>query len=343
MWATHSWAPRLGRLGVARRWIAARGVPKIGMMNTVFEVLQAHEQHGRVMSGMDVSACWNMLGRLVKNKVQRHWLHVELLRRPVLLPLLRTTMRGLPHFKARPVANTTHGLATVANIIGFVPDDPVWEALSEESLRHVGDFKPQEISNTAWAFAKAEHQAPELFAAIAAEVLTRRLADFNLQGIVNIAWAFAKVEDQAPKLFAAIAAEVPTRRLADFKPQDIANTAWAFAKVEDQAPELFAAIAAEVRTRRLADFKPQEIANIAWAFAKAEHPAPELFAAIAAEVRTRRLADFNPQHIANTAWAFAKVEHQAPELFAAIAADMHGRFLTPNERHALRIAFKLQA
>ena len=69
---------RVGLLGTARRWLAVRPrvpVPKIGQLTTVQEVLHAHEQHAHTMSGMDLSACWNTLGKLVKRiPKQRHWL-----------------------------------------------------------------------------------------------------------------------------------------------------------------------------------------------------------------------------------------------------------------------------
>ena len=57
--------------------------------------------------------------------------------------------------------------------------------------RRLGDFKPQELSNTAWAFAKAGHTSAELFNAISAELVRRRLGDFNPQALSNTAWAFA--------------------------------------------------------------------------------------------------------------------------------------------------------
>jgi hypothetical protein len=56
--------------------------------------------------------------------------------------------------------------------------------------RRLGDFNPQDLSNTAWAFASAGHASSELFKAISAEVVRRRLGDFNPQHLSNTAWAF---------------------------------------------------------------------------------------------------------------------------------------------------------
>ena len=57
--------------------------------------------------------------------------------------------------------------------------------------RRLGDFNPQELSNTAWAFASVGHDSPKLFKAISAEVVRRGLGEFSPQALSNTAWAFA--------------------------------------------------------------------------------------------------------------------------------------------------------
>ena len=50
--------------GPARRWLAVparHGLPRIGEIKTVAEVLRVQE-HAREMRPMDLSACWNTLG-----------------------------------------------------------------------------------------------------------------------------------------------------------------------------------------------------------------------------------------------------------------------------------------
>ena len=59
----------------------------------------------------------------------------------------------------------------------------------------------------------------------------RRLSDFNPQDVANTAWAFATVNYRDEKLFAALA-RAAERRLREFKAQNVANTAWAFATVQ---------------------------------------------------------------------------------------------------------------
>ena len=62
-----------------------------------------------------------------------------------------------------------------------------------------------------------------LVAALAREA-ERRLTHFNPQEVANTAWAFATVNYRDEKLFAALA-RAAERRLSDFNPQEVANTA----------------------------------------------------------------------------------------------------------------------
>ena len=50
----------------------------------------------------------------------------------------------------------------------------------------LGDFKVQDLANTAWAFATASQQDAELFAALA-RVAELRLGDFKVQELANTA------------------------------------------------------------------------------------------------------------------------------------------------------------
>ena len=46
------------------------------------------------------------------------------------------------------------------------------------------DFKPQELANTAWAFATVNYQDEQPFAALA--TAERQLSDFNPQDVANM-------------------------------------------------------------------------------------------------------------------------------------------------------------
>jgi len=64
----------------------------------------------------------------------------------------------------------------------------------------LGEFKPQNLANTAWAFATAGHSSPRLFEAVAAAAVPR-LGGFKPQELANTAWAFAVADIPAASLF----------------------------------------------------------------------------------------------------------------------------------------------
>ena len=54
----------------------------------------------------------------------------------------------------------------------------------------MGDFDPQSLANTAWAFATAGQKDALMFSALATAA-QRCMGDFNPQEFANTAWAFA--------------------------------------------------------------------------------------------------------------------------------------------------------
>ena len=77
--------------GAWRRWLASvRGgsVPLIGKVcQTARKVLEVHEKHASAMKPIDVSSCWNTLGKLVARDLERRWLNDALQRRKVTAPV----------------------------------------------------------------------------------------------------------------------------------------------------------------------------------------------------------------------------------------------------------------
>ena len=63
-------------------------------------------------------------------------------------------------------------------------------ALTRATELRLGDFKVQDLANTAWAFATASQQDAQLFAALA-RVAEPRMSDFKVQDRAKTAWAFA--------------------------------------------------------------------------------------------------------------------------------------------------------
>ena len=284
---------------------------KISHAGSTRELLRLSTSHSASLDHIHVANLWNKLG---KQSDASGLSHKEEVRR-----LLRRTVELVGLCKARELSNVAHGLAK-CRLVGLDVDaDALFATVAEAAVREgLGSFKPQELGNTAWAFAAAGQRAPALLDALAAAALPR-LRGFKPQHLSSTAWAFAKAGHTALVLFDAIAAAaVP--RLREFNPQELTSTAGAFAKAGHVAPVLLDAIAA-VAVSQLHDFQPQGLANMAWAFAKASKAAPALLDAIAA-VAAPRLGEFNSQNLANMVWAFAKASHAAPLLLDAIAAVM---------------------
>ena len=284
----------------------------LGHAKNLPELLSLHQKHGADFNGFHVGAFWSRYKALSRGGLGGL--------RYGLAPVCDQTVRMLPEMNARAMANVAHAFAK-AGLVGTGPWQGLWTALPKAILGSLGDFAPQGLSNTVWAFATAGHASPELFDAISAEAVRRRLGGFNEQDVSNTAWAFATAGHEAPELFNGISAEAVRRGLGGFNEQNLSNTAWAFATAGHESAELFDAIAAEAVRRRLGGFNPQALSNTAWAFATAGHAPPELFQAISAEAVRRRLGGFDEQNLSNTAWAFATVGHASPELLNAISAE----------------------
>ena len=177
-----------------------------------------HETCGDHFNGLHISAFWSKFKKLPRGKLDGL--------RDRLEPVCEQTLRMLPALiDARAVANVAHAFAKARLTVGTGPWHNVWAALPKAVLRLLGGFDEQNLSNTAWAFAKAGHSSAALFSAISAEALRRGLGGYNEQNLSIMAWAFAKVGHSSPALFVAISAEVMRRGLGGFNEQDLSNTA----------------------------------------------------------------------------------------------------------------------
>ena len=292
-----------------------------------------HTQHGRSFNTVNLSTCWTMLGRVGYRDES------------LAQKLMRLRKQTLNTFDTLGALWDAQGLANLANALGNLELgggawSSLWDAIAVEAATRVLEFNPQNLANTAYAYAKADHAAPALFDAIAAEVvrrLVRRVDKFTPEGLTNLLWGYAKADHAAPALFNAIAAEV-ARRVDKFNPQDLAKTVWGYAKAGHAAPVLFDAIAPEV-ARRVDKFNPQDLANTAWGYATAGHAAPELLDAISKE-SVSRVRDFNAQNLSNMAWAYATARHPSPALLDAIAAEVVRQLSASNTQE--RREFKTQ-
>jgi len=279
------------------------------------ELLDLLAKYGEAFNEIHLATCCSRLGKVSGS--DRTWLRSD--NGAQLAALREQTTDRVQKFGAQAVSNTAHAIAKLD--LRGVAWGSLWKEIEGAALARRREFKPQELVNTAWAFATAGRATHALMDAVA-EQSARQVREFNPQALANTAWAFATAGHAAPALFDAIGTE-SARQVREFNPQALANTAWAFATAGHAAPALFDAIGREA-AGRVREFKPQELSNTAWAFAAAGHAAPALFDAIGKEA-AGRVRDFNPQNLSNTAWAFATAGHAAPALFDAIGREAAGR------------------
>jgi hypothetical protein len=97
----------------------------------------------------------------------------------------------------------------------------LYDAIARTSQAHIKNFNPQGLSILILAYAKLNHNSPELFDAIA-KAAQACIRDFNPQDLSNTAWAFATLKHKAPLLFDVIA-RTSQARIGSFNPQDLSN------------------------------------------------------------------------------------------------------------------------
>ena len=165
-----------------------------------------------------------------------------------------SAQRGLAGFKPQELANTVWAFATA----------------------HAGSFgqqRTQLLAHVDRMLSIAESEIVQRRAYANARV-PGGLAEFKPQELSNTIWAFSTVGRHSSGVYAAVVEEMKQRNLPDFVPQDLANSVWAIVTAGFSCPELLEQVQADTLLRGVENFKTQEIANLVWAFAKADPPPP---------------------------------------------------------------------
>jgi len=242
-----------------------------------------------------------------------------------LLNLARTALEraaasgGVPSSQA--LSNITWSMATMQ-----IVDGPLLEAIAGPSIRHVGNFKPFELSSILWAFAKlgtidasTKPCAAPLFD-VAASQIQEHIEDFTFRCLVTTVWAYATARRPSQSLFHATA-ERMIGMVHTANCQELANTAWAFPTSEVYHHErLFNALAKRA-VPRLHDFKPQELSNLIWGFAASGCFHEAVFTSVSITAQTMaQQKELLPQHLANILWAVTRLRPQHPVASTTVLA-----------------------
>ena len=137
-----------------------------------------HTDYRDKLTPRDLGACWNVIGRLVRqDRAQQRWVKSW---PAALRPLLEHTLASLTSFDARSVAMTVHGLASIERATSWRAGPPAWRDLGAHGVHVVETLDAQSVTNIAWSYATTRHVAPELFTALAAAA-ARSLHEFTPQ------------------------------------------------------------------------------------------------------------------------------------------------------------------
>mmetsp|Transcript_16551 Transcript_16551/g.58788 ORF Transcript_16551/g.58788 Transcript_16551/m.58788 type:complete len:443 (-) Transcript_16551:21-1349(-) len=311
------------------------GVSKFGLNKALIAardtdaILDLFDQRGPDFNEVNLATALHRLARATKRsggrKAQRREPRVDAI-------VDWATVRMSKKWRPRSLANACW---SVVRIGGRDSAAALLAKVANEAPRRMRQFNAQELSNTAWAFAKWGFDAPNLHAAIAEEA-PKKIADFKAQELANIAWAYSRAGVEAPRLYAAASSEAMLK-MDHFNSQDLTNMVWAYATAGVPAPELFDAIAHEA-LKKLDTFNAQEFANLVWAFSTAGVSAPLLYAAVAAEA-PRAISTFKAQELSITLWAFAKAGVPAPALYDAVAEEAPRKLETFTSQNLYNIIF----
>ncbi|CAJ1409706.1 unnamed protein product [Effrenium voratum] len=211
------------------------------------------------------------------------------------------------YFKPKELANVSWAFAM------WSTTSPALEAVAQQAVQVVEEFKNQELTMLLWSFARLDAAPANLISAAAREVAAR---DLNAQHLANSAWAFARL--MAAELARDLALKAQ-RRAHELKAQELSSLLWALAKVRADSA-LGSRMAQQAAEKNLG---PQELVNLLWSAASMVLHDEQVLHGLTSQLTD--LDAFGIQDLANGAWALAKLQQEDPAVFAAIARRLNGR------------------
>lgn len=195
----------------------------------------------------------------------------------------------------------------------------LFEVLGELASSCLEGFKPYEVTNMLWAYAKLEEWNLSLLRAVVRRLRDRQRWEFKAQCLCVAAWSLTKMKWRDEDLFQSMAEELSGQATL-LKPQEISNTLWAYGKQQLAHSGLFEALGwSAFELVWQARFKPEELATCLSAFARVGIPHPKLFHN-AMNVVIRRVQDFSPKQLATVLDAYARFPPGAGAAAAAASS-----------------------
>ena len=162
----------------------------------------------------------------------------------------------------------------------------------------LADFDVRGLAQTVAAFAITENGSPELFEVFSQNILSREFSTFQMNDLAQFAWAFAKKEAEADQLFEKIEAELFRRRVSEVvKGADIAMLLWSFAAAKQGSEAFFSAFVNQIlKLRNLNGFKQGDLSDTVWALGKAGVTNRQVFDRLELEVERRGIQSFSSKN-----------------------------------------------
>ena len=216
---------------------------------------------------------------------------------------------GLGRFRPQGLSNLLWAHAQLAVPCGTLSQD-IYADAAASRLR---GFSSQEVSNLAWAATVIDGSMPPTLCTAISEWLETSAFD-RPQEVSITAWAFAKTLAPCPSLVASLRERMldePTW-LHGFSPQAISNLVWSLAKLqalhdEDaNSHDTISLVLCEVERRTLLNFKPQEISQMVHALAsrgdRSVARGKALLRMFEDFVLEHGLGEFEEKHLACISW-----------------------------------------
>lgn len=187
-----------------------------------------------------------------------------------------------------------------------ITNRPLLQRIGDLSVANISWYKPFELANLLWTFAKCGVTHQRLYAAAARDVQSR-VHDFGLVNLSTVAWSFASSQHKPCSALLKCVSEEFVANKESAESQAISNMVWALATARVVQPNIITALG-NAAANQLETFKVQEISNTAWAIAKTGVPHMRFFIALSAKLSNDQgfCWEFHPQGISNILWALAK-------------------------------------
>ena len=204
----------------------------------------------------------------------------------------------------------------------------IFAGLAKLSVAHVCAYKPVELSNTVWSFAKLFNGENFQLFRVFADACTQQLPFFNPQGLSTALWSLATASrteksEEISIFFKAAETHLLCRMGEELKPQELANIFWSFAVVGSGGTLLTRLVPAVLA--RIGGYKPAELATILWSVASVygRFPPPAalaVFNAISAELSITPLVGYSPPLLASILGSFSLARNYHPVVWGRLGS-----------------------